>query len=129
MSRTVKEWIAKNDDEKIPTRVQDRIYSRCDGRCCECGVRVVGKIRPAFDHIRALINGGQHRESNLQLLCKQPCHAEKTKRDVAEKSVSYRKRVKHLGFNIPRKKIKSRGFQKFEPQRTASRPIMKGYDT
>ena len=101
MSREVPEWIGKTDDQAIPARVKVRVFLRAGGVCAECTLPIVGKLRPAYDHIQALINGGEHRESNLQLLCV-PCHAVKTKADVAEKSATYRKRVKHLGIKKPR---------------------------
>ena len=49
-----------------------------------------------YDHIVALANGGENRESNLQILCME-CHTIKTRVDVAEKSTVARKRQKHLG--------------------------------
>jgi 5-methylcytosine-specific restriction endonuclease McrA len=120
--RAAKEWIGKSDDEAIPPRVKDRIFARHGGKCAICTRSCSPRLPPASDHIRALINGGSNRESNLQLLCVQ-CHAGKTKLDVAEKAIIYRKRVKHLGLAPKRKSIQSRGFTKSEPQRSASRPI------
>jgi 5-methylcytosine-specific restriction endonuclease McrA len=101
MSRATPEWIGASDDQAIPARVKVRIFDRCGGQCRNCTLPIRGKLRPAYDHIQALINGGSHRESNLQLLCV-PCHAIKTKADVAEKSVTARKRAKHLGIKKPR---------------------------
>lgn len=66
-----------------------------------CTLAIRGKLAPAYDHVQALINGGSHREGNLQLLCV-PCHAIKTKEDVAEKSNVYRKRLKAQGQKKPR---------------------------
>lgn len=120
--RAIEEWIGKNDNDNIPSRVKVRTFERYGGHCAICTLAVVGKLRPTYDHIIALINGGEHRESNLQLLCV-PCHAIKTKADVAEKSITYRKRAKHLGLAPARQKIQSAGFRKAPPQRTASRPI------
>lgn len=118
MTRATEEWIGKHDDQAIPARVKVRVFDRAGGVCAECTLSIVGKLRPAYDHKTALINGGQHRESNLQLLCV-PCHAVKTKADVAEKSTVYRKRLKHLGLQPPRQKIRSRGF---EPRRLPKKP-------
>lgn len=122
MSRATEEWIGAHDNQAIPTRVKVRVRDRAGGKCAQCTLEVVGKLRPAYDHIQALINGGRHAEFNLQLLCV-PCHAQKTKADVAEKSVTARVRSKHLGIWSPRKKIQSAGFRKAAPQRSASRPI------
>lgn len=123
MSRELPEWIADHDDQAIPARVKIRTFDRYGGKCVICTLPIVGRMLPAqYDHAVALVNGGGHRESNLQLLCS-PCHAVKTKADVAEKSVTARKRAKHLGLQPARKKIQSAGFRKSAPQRTASRPI------
>jgi 5-methylcytosine-specific restriction protein A len=109
MTRTVQEWEATNDNQAIPARVKVRVFDRSGGKCAECTLPIQGKLRPAYDHIQAIINGGQHREANLQLLCV-PCHAVKTKADVAEKSVTARVRAKHLGLKKPRTMTRWRRF-------------------
>lgn len=121
MSREVPEWIGKTDNSAIPPRVKDRIFARCCGRCQECMKPLDGINKPEFDHIIAIVNGGQHAEANLHTLCK-PCHATKTKADVAEKSAVYQRRANHLGLAAPKRKIQSAGFRKAVPQRSATRP-------
>ena len=72
------------------------------------------------DQIVPLIAGGESRESNLCTLLAAH-HKTKTAADVAE-----RKRLNHLG--LKRRKgppIRSRGLDKTEPQRRASRPLEK----
>src|SRR5580658_2682867 len=101
MSRSVEEWIGANDNTAIPARVRVRIFDRCNGKCVECDNPIRGSLLPAYDHVVAIINGGANTESNLQLLCV-PCHAAKTKCDVAEKSVLYRKKLKAIGIKKPR---------------------------
>lgn len=99
--RTVDEWIGKTDDAAIPPRVRLRIFSRQGGWCSICTRR----LRPRHwdcDHITALINGGEHRESNLQAVCNSPCHSQKTKQDVAEKSRTYKRRARNAGIRKPR---------------------------
>jgi 5-methylcytosine-specific restriction endonuclease McrA len=96
MSRAIPEWVARHDDQAIPPNVRDRVYTRGGEACAICTRPISEKLRPAIDHTIALINGGQNRESNLQLLCA-PCHKIKTKADVAEKSTVYRKRLKDRG--------------------------------
>lgn len=122
MSRAVPEWIGASDDAAIPARVKDRIFRRCGGRCQACRTALDAINKPEFDHITSLINQGRHAEFNLHTLCK-PCHAEKTKADVGEKSRVYEKRAKHLGFFAPKTKWQSRGFPTPKPQNTASREI------
>jgi 5-methylcytosine-specific restriction protein A len=101
MSRTVAEWIGKTDDTAIPPRVKVAVALAFGGRCAKC----TRKLIPSHwdcDHVLALINGGQNRQTNLQPLCDDPCHPDKTKRDVATKSKSARIRKKNLGIAKPR---------------------------
>ena len=101
MSRALPEWIGANDDTALPARVKVRLFDAA-GKCCQkCGRPLRGADKPEYDHIVALINGGQNRESNIQVLCAW-CHKPKTKLDVAEKSRVTRKRQKFLGIKRPR---------------------------
>lgn len=103
--REVAEWIGAHPDQAIPQRVKLRIWTRCGGRCALTG----RKLRPGdayqFDHILALVNGGAHRESNLQLISAE-AHKAKTASDVAIKSKTARVKAKHLGLQA-----KGRGFR------------------
>lgn len=109
MTRLVPEWVGATPDAAIPPRVRARIVLRFNGHCPKCTRRLEpGKY--ALDHIVALANGGRHAESNLQPLCVSPCHSEKTRADVAEKSVIAKKRNKHLGIKGRRRTIAGRRF-------------------
>src|SRR5262245_10360065 len=103
MARTVPEWIGKTDDDPVPPRVRLRQFERDNGCCRGCG----RKLRPGdkwkTDHIKALINGGENREKNLQTLG-ECCEPQKTANDVAEKSDVYESRLRHVGI-----KRKSKG--------------------
>ena len=96
MSREVDEWIGATDDAAIPARVRVRVFQRCGGVCHLSGI----KIRPGdewdMDHVRALCNGGENRESNLAPALRDK-HREKTASDVAQKSKDARVRARHLG--------------------------------
>jgi 5-methylcytosine-specific restriction endonuclease McrA len=92
----LKEWIGKTDDEAIPARVKVRVCDKFNKRCVSCTNLVGGGLPAAYDHIQALVNDGENRESNLQLICV-PCHKVKTRADVAEKSRVYRRRATFLG--------------------------------
>jgi 5-methylcytosine-specific restriction endonuclease McrA len=97
MSRSIdKEWIGKNDDSRIPDRVRVRVFDRYGGRCHISGRKIQPGDHWDCDHIIALINGGEHRETNLAPAIKDK-HREKTAEDVREKSIVARKRKKHLG--------------------------------
>jgi hypothetical protein len=99
MARSVAEWIGRSDDEPVPPRVRLRVLERF-GRRCDSDRGCGRPLRPGdkwiCDHRRALINGGQNRETNLHPLCAW-CHLEKTAADVDEKSHSYRLRLRHAG--------------------------------
>ena len=101
MTRSTPEWIAKHDDEKIPPRVRLRVFEGHKGICWLSGRRIQAGEAWECDHIVALVNGGEHRESNLAPALSAP-HKAKTKLDVAEKSRVTRKRQKFLGIKRPR---------------------------
>lgn len=108
MPRSVPEWIGKTDDASLPPRVRLRIFDKYKGCCANCGRTIVGKLKAAFDHIIALINGGQNRETNFQLLCHE-CHGGKTASDIKEKSIHYNKRISGLGLRNKKLMPGSRG--------------------
>lgn len=102
MSRSLKEWIGKSDDDPIPPRVRVRVFVRFDGVCQECGVKIVGR-HWICDHRTAIINGGENRENNLGPI-HEACDKTKTAGDVALKSKVYRKKAKHLGIKLKKSK-------------------------
>lgn len=94
-------------------------WARSKHACEICGIGLEQKRRE-YDHIITASDGGDNSLDNCQVLC-EPCHDEKTyKRDIPAIAKSKRIYDKHNGI-----KIKSRGFQKRTPQRTASRPIVR----
>jgi 5-methylcytosine-specific restriction enzyme A len=97
MPRELPEWIGRTPDAAIPPRIRLRIYDRFGGRCqCGCGRKIaVGESWDCEDEI-AIINGGQRRESNLRPFLTEH-HKEKTRRDVAVKSKTYKTRSRHVG--------------------------------
>lgn len=119
----LREWVGRDDNAKIPPRVMLRVFQRTNGNCAKC-TRALLPGHWACDHIVALVNRGKHAESNLQALCVSPCHSQKTKSDVAEKSAVYHKAAKHVGISLRKgPKMQSRGFDRRPAQRTASRPL------
>lgn len=122
MARAVKEWIGKSDDSQPPPRVLLRIFRRENGICHISGRPITPQDKWQGDHKIALINGGENRETNLYpaLVDK---HAEKTKRDLAEKAMIAAQAKKHLGITKPKGDIPPRGFTKSErSERRASQP-------
>jgi hypothetical protein len=75
------------------------------------------------DHVIALIDGGENRESNLQLLLN-ACHKVKTGKEATARSEERRHKAK--AFTALREpSMRSQGFRKAEPQRSATRKIEK----
>lgn len=97
VSRSVPEWIGKTPDEAIPPRVKVRVFERYHG-VCQCGCKTTIRVGMKWeaDHAVALVNGGDHRESNLVPLLVDH-HKVKTAQDVAVKSKTYRMKAKNLG--------------------------------
>ena len=121
MSRTVKEWIGRNPDSKIPPRVRLRIFEAHGGVCHLSGRKIAAGEPWDCDHIIALINGGLHRESNLAPALRDK-HREKTAEDVAEKAKVARKAKANLGLKpAPAKPIQSAGFAPKPAKASAAR--------
>lgn len=111
--RAVPEWVGATADTPVPTRVRARILLRYGGRCYKTG----HKFRPGdeiqYDHILALTNGGQNRETNIAPILGGKVHDAKSATDRKEKAHTDRMRLKHLGQFPPSKsKIKGRGFER-----------------
>jgi 5-methylcytosine-specific restriction protein A len=123
MSRATKEWIGKTHDSKIPARVKLRVFERHGGVCHLSGRKIAAGEPWDCDHVVALINGGEHRESNLAPALRDK-HKEKTAADVAEKATIARKAKANLGIKLPpAKPIQSPGFaQKPIKPSTARQP-------
>lgn len=96
MSRAVAEWIGATDNTPVPPRVRLRVFTKHEGRCTICTRKILAGEPWTCEHVKALINGGQNRESNLGVTCCN-CLPDKNAADVAEKAVVYRKRAKHVG--------------------------------
>lgn len=108
MSRAVEEWRGKTDDTPVPPRVKLRVFELHGGVCHLSGRKIRAGEPWDCDHVKALINGGENRESNLAPALRDK-HRLKTAEDVAEKAVVARKRTKHLGIARPKYRWPSRG--------------------
>lgn len=94
--RSVKEWIGKTDDTPVPPRVRARVFIKHDGVCHISGREIRPGEKWDLDHIVALANGGEHRESNLAPALVVP-HRQKTAEDRRIKAKNDRTRKRHLG--------------------------------
>lgn len=111
MSREVPEWIGKTDNTPVPPRVRTRVFLAHRGICHLSGREIRAGEAWDLDHVIALINDGENRESNLAPALRDK-HREKTAQDVAEKSKVERMRQKHLGIWKSARPMQSRPFPK-----------------
>lgn len=90
------EWRGRTDDARPPWYVVERLLEAADHRCQgPCG-QPVGPGNPFdVDHIVELRDGGENRESNLQILCRKVCHRTKTAVRHSERGAERRTR-QHL---------------------------------
>jgi 5-methylcytosine-specific restriction enzyme A len=79
-----------------------------------------------LEHLIALINGGRNAEDNLCLTCPF-CLPAKNADDLAIKSKTAAVQQKHI-LPRPPSRMRGQGFQKREPQRTATSPIVRKSD-
>lgn len=98
MNRRVPEWIGATPDTRIPDRVRVRVFDRYDGVCHWSGRKINEGDPWDPDHVLALCNGGQNRESNLAPILRS-VHPKKTRQDVKQKARDARVRKKHLGLS------------------------------
>lgn len=121
MTRTVKEWIGRNPDSKIPARVRLRVFEAHGGMCHRAKRKIMAGEPWAIDHVIALINGGENRENNLAPILVDK-HKAKTADDVAEKAKVARKAKANLGLKpAPAKPIQSPGFAPKPPKPSTAR--------
>lgn len=107
--RSTNEWIGKTDDSRPPPSVRLRIFARHNGKCHISG----RQIRPGeaweAEHIIALCNGGENRESNMAPALVKP-HKVKTAADRRQKSKADKKQMANLGIRKRRRTIPGRRF-------------------
>lgn len=102
--REVPEWIGKTPDTPAPARVKLRVFEAHQGRCYLTGRKIQSGDKWDLDHVIALCNGGENRESNLAPALRD-AHRAKTAKDVAQKKKDARVRKKHLGIHNPKNPI------------------------
>lgn len=97
MSRTVKEWQGKTDDANPTNNCKLRIAKRANYSCEICG-RECKWGRGDTDHIKPLWDGGENRETNLQWVCRTPCHSRKTADEAVERAKANKAQKRMAGF-------------------------------
>jgi len=128
MPRTTPEWSGRTDDSMPTIHVRLRIYARQNGICaCGCG-RTMNLNRDTIhcDHKVPLRDGGMNVESNLQLMLAEHHQAKTVGENIAR---GEERQHKAKAFERPPSRLRSAGFQKHPPQRSATRPIRRKVDT
>lgn len=107
--RSIEEWIGKSDDTPVPPRVKLRVFER-HGGICHISLRRIQAGEPwDAEHVLAIANGGENRESNLAPALRAK-HPQKTAQDLKLKSKAYHRRRKHLGIHSKKHSIPGRKF-------------------
>lgn len=109
--RPVKEWIGSSPTAKIPDRVKRRIWLRENGKCYLTGRKINVGDKHQFEHEIALVNGGEHSESNIRLALDAP-HKLKTKSDLAEKAKVARLFNAHHGIKKPKSNLSNSPYKR-----------------
>lgn len=117
-----------HERKEFPASVRKAAFIRCcrNGipRCEGCDVMLrAGNI--IYEHIVPDGLQGEPTLENCKVHCKNCADVKTFTEDNPRMAKADRVLKKTYGLGRTKKKIQSRGFQKLEPQRTASRPIVK----
>lgn len=106
----------------VTARRAGEIYDAQGGVCRRCR----SPLNKPFevDHRVALALGGTNDRSNLEAICAEPCHREKTARDL--KAIAKAKRLAGETGNRPKRPILSPGFNKSLKQKMDGTVIRRG---
>lgn len=102
-------------------------------RCCRngqpycegCGCEINARSGIIYEHDVPAGLGGEPTLANCKIHCKNCADVKTFTEDNPRMAKADRVLKKTYGLGRTKKKIQSRGFQRFEPQHTASRPIVK----
>lgn len=121
--REVDEWIGATPDTKIPERVQQRVLERFGWKCYKTNIDLRNGAPYQIDHIVAICNGGQNRESNLAPIWEK-LHPSKTQVDVNEKNAMDRRIRHHNGIRTAKHPMR----KKDKKPRIITKPPLKRRD-
>lgn len=103
--RAIPEWVGKVPDAPVPPRVRLRVFERAGGVCAISGRKIMPGDAWDLDHVVPLIDGGEHREGNLQPVLRDE-HRRKSAEEAGRRAKERRLRKKHVGIEAaPRARI------------------------
>ena len=70
--RELPEWIGKTDDSTVPARDRLRVFEKFGGICQLSNRKIMPEDEWDLDHVKSLWRGGEHRETNLHPVLRQP---------------------------------------------------------
>ena len=122
--RAVPEWIGRTPDSKVPPRVRQRIFERCNRTCYLSGIVIASGMRWELEHIKPLHLGGENRESNLAPALTEH-HKIKTAAEMKAKAKADRIAKRASGSRpAPPKPIRSAGFRPTAKQKPERKPSL-----
>src|SRR5574337_328561 len=101
--RPVVEWIGARPDAKVPPRVRLRILRRYDNKCQLSGLIIADGQQFDLEHVKALEEGGEHREQNLVPVLRLP-HELKTAAERKRQAKADRIAKRAHGLDAPKQK-------------------------
>ncbi|WP_169194976.1 HNH endonuclease [Devosia sp. MC1541] len=100
-----------------------KIFLAHNGKCCNCGQQIRPGEKWFVEHPTPLAQGGADDDTNTAP-AHTKCKAAKDATDAAKKAK--RDRIVTQGWDRPkRSQLQSRGFAKAQPQKTATRPLVR----
>lgn len=124
MPRDVPEWIGRTDDSMPPRSVFDRLYEKQGGKDAITGLPFQPGDKIIRDHIVPLADGGENRESNLQLITEET-HKPKTAAEATARAKTRRIHERDRGYQRQPSQWGSQRLGKGNHQHTATTPITK----
>ena len=101
MSRSVPEWIGRNDDAMPHKAVRERLL-KIYPVCYICARPFGDGTTVELDHKIPLYKGGENRESNLRPVHKK-CHTEKCREEAADRAKVRNLTLRHSGLQTKSK--------------------------
>jgi len=122
----LKEWVGKTPEAMPGIHVLLRLYALQNGICAcpdECGlVMNLDSDEIDCDHKIPLRDGGENRESNLQLMFRKHHRAKTSGENIARGEERQHKAKAFTAIRDRKSSFQSAGFVRAEPQRRATKP-------
>lgn len=105
---------SKMTRRRFTTKQNIEFFLAHNGECHICGGKI-DAVREKWEreHVIPIALGGADDDSNMRP-AHVKCHREKTDGDVAAIAKARRREAKHMGAQLPKRKIQSRGFGQFK---------------